>query len=93
MSIIAETMKLLGNSVYGGTIMNKEKHMKIKYVKGEKKAALNHRDIEQTTGIATLCAMKMARQQNLMRISNGSLQAMEVFLLRHGCCTLVHFPL
>ena len=36
MSIIAETMKLLGNSAYGGTIMNKEKHSKIKYVKGEK---------------------------------------------------------
>ena len=39
MSIIAETMKLLGNSAYGGTIMNKEKHSKIKYVKGERNAS------------------------------------------------------
>ena len=35
MAIIAETKKLIGNSAYGSTIMNKEKHLSIKYVEGD----------------------------------------------------------
>ena len=39
-SIRADTMKLLGNSAYGSSIMDKEKHLKIAYVKGENTACL-----------------------------------------------------
>ena len=39
-SIIADTMKLIGNSGYGSMIMNKERHNKIDYVKGEIKATM-----------------------------------------------------
>ena len=31
-AIIADTMKLLGNSVYGSLIMNKEKHQEVSFV-------------------------------------------------------------
>ena len=40
MAIIAETMKLIGNSAYGSTIMNKEKHLSIKYVEGDNKVPI-----------------------------------------------------
>ena len=39
-SIIADTMKLIGNSAYGSLIMDKERHQDIKYVKGERKASM-----------------------------------------------------
>ena len=39
-SIIADTMKLIGNSGYGSLIMNKEKFSKINYVKGETNACM-----------------------------------------------------
>ena len=39
-NIIADTMKLIGNSAYGSLIMDKEKHTAIKYIKGERKALL-----------------------------------------------------
>ena len=39
-SVKRDTMKLLGNSAYGSSIMNKEKHKKISYVKGENSACL-----------------------------------------------------
>jgi hypothetical protein len=39
-SIQGNTMKLLGNSAYGSSIMNKEKHKKISYVRGENSACL-----------------------------------------------------
>ena len=35
MAIIADTMKLLGNSAYGKTVTNKEKHLCVKYVDSE----------------------------------------------------------
>lgn len=38
--IIADTMKLLGNSAYGGVIMQKEKHQKIKYVHSRGEAVM-----------------------------------------------------
>ena len=31
MEIIAETMKLIGNSLYGRCVMNKEKHVSMNY--------------------------------------------------------------
>ena len=37
-TIIADTMKLIGNSAYGSLIMDKEKHQQIKYVKTKKEA-------------------------------------------------------
>lgn len=39
-AIIADTMKLLGNSAYGSQILDKEKHMDVKYVVGERKARM-----------------------------------------------------
>jgi hypothetical protein len=39
-SVKSDTMKLLGNSGYGSSIMNKEKHKKVCYVKGENAACL-----------------------------------------------------
>ena len=39
-SIIADTMKLLGNSGYGSLIMNKEKHQSTVYVRGKSQACL-----------------------------------------------------
>ena len=39
-SIIADTMKLIGNSGYGSMIMDKEKHQQIKYAIGERKASI-----------------------------------------------------
>jgi hypothetical protein len=44
MSIIADTMKLIGNSAYGSSIMNKEKHTKIKYVNDYHSACLSVND-------------------------------------------------
>jgi len=38
LSIIADLNKLIGNSAYGSTIMNKLKHSKVKYVQGENDA-------------------------------------------------------
>ena len=35
-SIIADTMKLIGNSGFGSMIMDQEKHQKVIYVKGDK---------------------------------------------------------
>ena len=35
-SIIADTMKLIGNSGFGSMIMDREKHQKIIFVKGDK---------------------------------------------------------
>ena len=40
MSIIADTMKLIGNSAYGSLIMDKEKHQSLSYIEGESKAKL-----------------------------------------------------
>ena len=40
-SIIADTMKLLGNSGYGSLIMNKERHQNVQYVQGEASAKLH----------------------------------------------------
>ncbi|XP_033729708.1 uncharacterized protein LOC117318890 [Pecten maximus] len=37
-AVIANTMKLIGNSAYGGLIMDKSKHTNIKYVRGETNA-------------------------------------------------------
>ncbi|KAJ8298575.1 hypothetical protein KUTeg_022635 [Tegillarca granosa] len=39
-AIIADSMKLIGNSGYGSLIMDKTKHRSMKYVKGENKACL-----------------------------------------------------
>jgi hypothetical protein len=39
-SVFRDTMKLLGNSAFGSSIMNKEKHQKVSYVKGENMACL-----------------------------------------------------
>ena len=39
-SIIADTMKLIGNSAYGSMIMSRERHQNVKYLKGEHKARL-----------------------------------------------------
>lgn len=33
-SLFADTSKLIGNSCYGKTIVNKDKHQKIEYVEG-----------------------------------------------------------
>ena len=41
-SIIADTMKLIGNSAYGSLIMDKEKHQDVKYIQGKGKAQLSH---------------------------------------------------
>ena len=37
-NIIADTMKLIGNSAYGSLIMDKEKHQSVRYVKSKKEA-------------------------------------------------------
>ena len=39
MMLLADTSKLIGNSAYGKTITNKEKHRKVKYVSGAKNAS------------------------------------------------------
>ena len=39
-SIIADTMKLIGNSAYGSLIMDKEKHQSVKYVNNERDACI-----------------------------------------------------
>ena len=39
-SIIADTMKLIGNSGYGSLIMDKEKHTNVRYCTGKRKACL-----------------------------------------------------
>ena len=44
MSIIADTMKLIGNSAYGSLIMDKEKHQSLNYIEGESKAKLKVND-------------------------------------------------
>ena len=38
-AVIADTMKLIGNSAYGSLIMNQEKHQTIKYVDSSKEAS------------------------------------------------------
>ncbi|KAJ8306861.1 hypothetical protein KUTeg_014945 [Tegillarca granosa] len=43
-AIIADTMKLIGNSAYGSLIMDKTKHRKIEYVEGENKTCLKVND-------------------------------------------------
>ena len=40
LSIIADLNKLIGNSAYGSTIMNKLKHSKVRYIQGENQACL-----------------------------------------------------
>ena len=40
LSIISDTMKLIGNSAYGSSIMDKEKHLSISYAKDERTASL-----------------------------------------------------
>ena len=45
-SIIADTMKLIGNSAYGSLIMDKEKHSSVKYVKGERRACMKANEPE-----------------------------------------------
>ena len=42
--LIATTSKLVGNSSYGKTIMDKEKHAKVEYVEGSHAASLRIRD-------------------------------------------------
>ena len=42
--IIADTMKLIGNSGYGSLIMDKEKHQDIKYIQGQGKTQLKMND-------------------------------------------------
>ena len=51
LSIIADTMKLLGNSAYGSMIMDKEKHKSVIYVKGEVngKMKVNQRNFQSLT--------------------------------------------
>ena len=44
MSIIGDTMKLVGNSAYGSSIMNKEKHTNIKYVQNLHSATVRVND-------------------------------------------------
>ena len=43
-AIIADTMKLIGNSAYGSLIMDKEKHQKVTYVQGKRNACLAAND-------------------------------------------------
>ena len=43
-AIIADTMKLIGNSAYGSLIMDKEKHMDVKYIEGKGKTQLKIND-------------------------------------------------
>jgi hypothetical protein len=40
LNIMAMLMKLIGNSAFGGTIMNKETHRRVKYMKGFRKSCL-----------------------------------------------------
>lgn len=39
MALLADTAKLVGNSVYGKTITNKEKHKVMKYITEERKVS------------------------------------------------------
>jgi hypothetical protein len=57
MAILADIMKLLGNSAYGSSIMNKEKHMKISYVKDHYSASLliNDPRLKKLTELADDC--------------------------------------
>ena len=43
-AIIADTMKLIGNSGYGSLIMDKEKHQDVKYIQSKGKAKLKFND-------------------------------------------------
>ena len=43
-AIIAETMKIIGNSGYGSLIMDKSKHRNIQYIQGENKTCLKVND-------------------------------------------------
>ena len=57
MSIFSDTMKLLGNCAFGSSIMNKEKHVKIKYVKDHFSASMlvNDPRFKKITELADSC--------------------------------------
>jgi hypothetical protein len=45
LALLADTSKLIGNSAYGKTITNKEKHIDVRYVDGAEKPRLKSENL------------------------------------------------
>ena len=69
-SVIAETIKLIGNSAYGSLIMDKSKHHDIQYVKGTDKACLkiNEPTFRQVSTI--FFEVEMSKKTHMFRSSH-----------------------
>ena len=68
-AIIADTMKLIGNSAYGSLIMNKEKHQDVAYVQGRGAAQIKFNDprFRKCTSIGSdLFELEMAKNKIVM---------------------------
>ena len=70
-SIIADTMKLIGNSGFGSMIMDQEKHQKVIYVRGDKDIQMKVNDphFKKLTEFSEdFCEVEMSKSKQILNL-------------------------
>ena len=70
-SLLASTMKLIGNSAFGSMIMDKTRHQSIKYVQGERRACLmsNRKQFQRLTELGSnMFEVELAKRKIILNL-------------------------